>query len=485
MEAQKGKTWEEECLPHLRIRNAHGDVTLCVLWNLLDTVMPTVEAMVANHRISVVGNLRTPLGINWFMRGLGKLPRITTVVLWGSDLTRTGEALIELLRSGATERHSIPSFEWTLDPLIESKFIHELKDGVYVVDWRGKSLNDLDEYLGHFQWKHKNRSSKTFPPMLVPELREFKPRSAPILLHATDPADGWLQALNAVMRCGVRKNTRKKESIANYFEIAVSFPALEIETIDECFDFNKADLDVYCAEMLSPDPPPEGIDYRYGQRLQNWRGHNQLDEAINRLVENIDTKRGTVAVLDPTDLEEREDAPCLNQITFAVVDGKLNMSVIFRSHDMYAGWPQNIMALLRVYRMVIERLKDKGVGCGRFTVLSQNAQIYERHFAFAEKKLSEHWITLENINSKAAFTPDPAGAFVFVIDEKTGKVKATMKNSLGDANLLEAEHHSPSALIKWIIATMPWLDAQHIRYLGIQEAKLLLALKEKIPYRQD
>lgn len=486
IETKKWKTWEEECLPHLRVRNASGDITLCVLWDLLETVLPKVDAMTVHHRISVVGNLRTPLGISWFLRGLGKLPRIQTVVLWGNDLARTGEALMELLRFGATERHTIPSFEeWALDPLIESKFIRELKDEVYVIDWRGKSIDDLDQYLGRFQWKHKNRSSRTFPPMPVPERQELKPRSAPILLRAADPADGWLQALNAVMRCGVRKVTRKKEFIANYFEIAVSFPAPEEETIAGCFDFSKDDLDVYCVSFLSPDPPPEGIDYRYGQRLQNWRGHNQLEEAIGRLAENIDTKRGTVAVLDPTDLEELEDAPCLNQITFAVVDGKLNMSVIFRSHDMYAGWPQNIFGLLRVYRSVAARLRDKGVAHGRFTILSQNAQIYERHFASAEKRLSEHWITLKNINSRVAFTPDPTGVFVFTVDEKTKKVKMTMKNSLGDANLLEAEHHSPSALIKWITATMPWLDAQHIRYLGMQEAKLLHALKNEVPYKQD
>lgn len=480
MGMNKFKTWEEECLPLLRVLNDSGDVAVCALWNLIDVVMLGIKS----DRVSVVGNLRTPLGISWFLRGLGMFPNIRTVVIWGSDLTRVGEAILQLWKQGI-EDHLIPVFQWKIDLLVENWFIENVRRDVQLIDLRGRGLGEIEGIINNIPLFNSQRSKIIFPPVPIAERSVLSPRSAPIFIRASSPKDGWLQLLNGVMRCGTVKTTRKKEKIANYFEIVVSFPAPEEEVIDECFDFTKNDLDAYYDSFLSSDPPPEGIDYRYGQRIQNWRGHNQLQEVIERLRENLDTKRGTISLLDACDLNELEDAPCLIDITFAVVDGKLNMSCIYRSHDMYGGWPSNIFALLRLYRSTAEQLKDKGVAYGRFTVISQNAQIYERHFSLAEEKLNKYWITLESVNSLVKFEPDPVGAFVFSLDEKTRMVKVTMKNCFGDANLFEVEHKSPSALIKWIISTMPWLDHQHIGYLGKQEAKLLLALENKVPYRQD
>lgn len=147
---------------------------------------------------------------------------------------------------------------------------------------------------------------------------------------------------------------------------------------------------------------------------------------------------------------------------------------------MYSGWPYNALSLLRVHRLVAERV---GVGpLGHASFLSQNAQIYEHHLPAVEENLGKWGRAPEDFGDGYRFEPDPAGNFIF---EVVGdQVKVTLTNPEGDQALMEMMLPDPSALIAWIVETMPHLSRQHVRYLGREEEKLRRALEEGVPYVQ-
>ena len=165
----KVKMWEDECLPKIQVRNKEGDVALCVLWNSLDLVVRALPDSEKFPRLGVIGNLRTPLGISWFLRGLGKLSHITTVVVWGSDLTRTGKALLALWECGADNSHQIPGFGWKLDRLIDSDSVDRFRREVKLIDARDFDLKELGQFLSFLPQREQTRQPAAFPPVEIPD----------------------------------------------------------------------------------------------------------------------------------------------------------------------------------------------------------------------------------------------------------------------------------------------------------------------------
>lgn len=486
------RTWEEECLPRLKVLR-NGPVALCVLWNLIEKLPEYAPGIEDVDALGVIGNLRTPIGIGWFLRGLWQFSEITRIVLWGSDLTGSGEALIRLWRSGPTADHTIPDFDWKIDQLIPLDAIDELRRSVELIDLRKEKratavFPSLDSSGGSV------RKVRSFPPTVIPDRIVLPNEPSSIFIRAADPGDAWQRILQKILLYGKPRDTRKKESIVHCFNIHAVFPVPVADESSTWFGISTADAERYLADVLRPSPPMvetatgrevATVDYHYGQRIQDWLGHNQLEEVILRLKENSETKRASISVLQAGDLEELEDAPCWSLITFAVINGALHASNIFRSHDMFGGWPNNVLAVLHLHRKISESL---GLDLGSVEVISQNAQVYSRHLAAAEEWLQKKKFTFEEASHQIGFREDPAGVFVFSIvpaeEEQTRRiVRAQLMNQRGDEVLWEQENPNPSVLIRSIVEFMV-LDPQHIRYLGCEEEKLNRSLKANEPYHQ-
>ncbi len=485
----KFRTWEEECLPRLRVINANRPVALCVLWNLIEKLPEYAPGIEEAAGLGVIGNLRTPIGIGWFLRGLWKFPNISRVVLWGSDLTHSGRALATLWDKGPTAGHTVPEFGWKLDTSIPDEAINVLRHTVTLIDLRHeRRAVALLPHLSENRCGIFTRSVRDFLPVPIPERRVLPNEPSSIFIRGQNPGDAWLRILHYLLQYGRPRDTRKKESISHCFDMHVVFPVPAEDDPEGWFGISRTDTERYLAEVLRPSPPTavdsggrevSTVDYHYGQRIQDWRGHNQLEEVIARLKENFETKRASIAILEVPDLEELEDAPCWSLITFALINGELHASNVFRSHDMFGGWPNNALAVMYVHRMVANAL---GAGLGSVEIISQNAQIYTRHTAAAEEWVRQMGFTLEQASHHIGFRIDPAGSFTFTI-LTDNRVRAQLVSPAGDEVLWEAESANPSVLIRWIVESMV-LDPQHVRYLGAEEEKLNRSLKTGKPYHQ-
>lgn len=470
----------------------NNPLALCVLWNLIDKIQDKLLEQGINHNpFGVMGNLRTFPGISWFLRGLCLLPQINEVVIFGEDGTGTGEALLSLWEKGINEERKIPGFGFIIDPKIDREAIEELRQKVKLIDRRYEKK--IVRAAAEFPLKIKEkavikREKREFLPFEIPERMELPSEGTGFHFRADDIFGAWIFVINAVLRLGKRRKTRKGETIAHMFHVSVTFPVGEKEIIHPGFGLTEDDVNTYCRFFFNPVKMSDN-DYGYFERIERWGGsledlkdssfrYDQRRKVLERLKKASDTKRATIVLLGPRDLEDLEDAPCFVLYTISISGDRLDYSVIFRSHDMSQGWPTNLFAILRMLR---EDAKELGLKPGFITVTSQNAQIYERNFERVQKIFEENGPSLSNPGRLLKFKDDPAGNFVFSINLDKKEVTARMIDPNGEI-LFERGHRSPRVLVNFLVASFPWLLPSHILYLGQEMERMERCLRNEEEY---
>jgi len=121
--------------------------------------------------------------------------------------------------------------------------------------------------------------------------------------------------------------------------------------------------------------------YTYGEFISK-----QLPRILELLISSKgNTNQATICIgnIETTFLD---DPPCLRSISFKVVNGKLNMTVYFRSWDLYAGLPENLGGLQRLKEIVLEYLLDAGlrVEDGRIIAFSDGLHLYDQYFQIVD-----------------------------------------------------------------------------------------------------
>jgi thymidylate synthase len=423
------------------------------------------------------------MGLGWLLRGLYLHPAIRNLIICGNDLSLTGEALLALWKEGLNNDNLILGLGWEIYPEMDQESVETLRKYVQVWDWRNKSLEEIGRAIDDIPYLAPEMEPRSFPPLIIPQRTAFPSRKTSFPLFADEVGDAWLQLLNLIMFCGTVKGTRKGDRLTEVLNTMVTIKLSdEEEPLSPCFDFSLNEFETYYQQFMSPSCP-EGVNYTYGERLQNYKWFNQatgkiepvnqVERAISRLRKSHDTKRATMVLLGPTDLDVLDDAPCVVLVTFNIVDERLYGTYVIRSNDIYNAWPFNALSLARLQREIAQQV---GLPADSATLISHSAHIYERDWDKAFAKLDK-WF-----KRPLPFQPDLGGSFSFAIEN--GMVKAQLVSPAGDKVLWQQESPNPVNLIRHIVDTMPWLTAQHIRYLGGEAAKLAQALKDGTPYKQ-
>ena len=472
-------TWESECLPKLEVRNSvTGDIGVCTLWTLLDRISPYLNL----PRINIIGPLRTKMGLGWLLRGLYIYPAIRNLVICGKDLSISGDALLTLWEEDLAEDNTLPRLGWKLYPEMDREAVGLLRKYVRVWDWRTKSLEEVGRDISDIPYLTQEMEPRSFPPVVISQQTTFPSRKTSFPILVEELGDGWLQLLNLIMHCGTVKGTRNGDQLTEVLNAVVTIKLASEERLPPCFDFGTDEFEAYYRHFSSLSCP-EDVEYTYGERLQNWSWFNretkrmeqvnQLERTIDRLQRSHDTKSGTMVLLGPTDLDRLDDAPGVVLVTFNIVDERLYGTYVIQSDDIYNAWPFNTLSLIRLQREVAKRI---GIPVNSATFISHSAHIYERDWGEALAKLEE-WF-----KRPLPLQADPSGLFFFGVEN--GRARALFVNHEADKVLWEGESSDPEELIRYIVDTMPWLTAQHMRYLGGEAAKLTRALTEGVPYEQ-
>ncbi len=82
---------------------------------------------------------------------------------------------------------------------------------------------------------------------------------------------------------------------------------------------------------------------------------------------------------------ERQTSPCLRGIDTHVKDGKLHMAVIFRSWDLYGGWPENMGGFTMLGEYIANEL---GIEMGPLSFSSLKLHLYDFQLEAVEARLN-------------------------------------------------------------------------------------------------
>ena len=78
------------------------------------------------------------------------------------------------------------------------------------------------------------------------------------------------------------------------------------------------------------------VNSNYGHQ---WKRNDQLDLVINMLKANPETRQAAISIYDGKEINDyTNDTPCTYAVQFTVLNGKLNMSVVMRSNDLWYGF---------------------------------------------------------------------------------------------------------------------------------------------------
>lgn len=128
----------------------------------------------------------------------------------------------------------------------------------------------------------------------------------------------------------------------------------------------------------------------YGYQLVNFNGDpacNQLNSVIRSLIETPYHRRHIISLWNPQQLKEMALPPCYLYFQFYVDGNRLNMFVVQRSGDMFAGVPFDICLFTNLLNWVAVRTNRlPGIISHRIV----DAHIYTNHIDSVHKYLNRY-----------------------------------------------------------------------------------------------
>lgn len=125
-------------------------------------------------------------------------------------------------------------------------------------------------------------------------------------------------------------------------------------------------------------------DYKidYGSYIFDNNGINQMDWVKKRIDNKPETKSATITLHRPGE----DMLACLSLLDFKLRNGKLNMNVVYRSQNIFASQPGNIIALRQMQSDLAEKI---GVPTGKIELVVFSAHIYARDYEAVSRILNK------------------------------------------------------------------------------------------------
>lgn len=454
------------------VLNPESNVAVVTLWTRKEVVAGKLREMGVADLVHAVGTLYTSYGVNYLLHTLAWEPRIDTLVVFGAELSDSGEALVRLFRGEAPPGLRLM---WSLEelrPLLQRVRVVDLREAYRRGDWGALRHAVIESYR-----------PGPARPVVELELREVEARTWPLqasglYIVEEDLLRAWVKVVDAVMRWGFTKPSeygerqkqllgalvvlRAEEALRSAGRLAAYFPEQELER----------------HARLVLEPSAEAA-YTYGSRL---RAHREAGDQLSRLVERLSsspaTRRAVALTWDFQADWGSPDPPCLLLVQGDLSGGAYSQLAYFRSHDAFAAWPLNAYGLLRLMDAVRRKLSARlgeEVRLGNLVVFSASLHVYEHDWVRAQELLSR-----ELYGSLRAFVRDDKGDFLVRVEG--GRIVLEHRAPDGSlAGVVEGRTAGEVLSRLNLNALMP----SHAAYLARELARAEQALKHGQPYVQD
>ncbi|MCH2101910.1 MAG: thymidylate synthase [Planctomycetes bacterium] len=134
----------------------------------------------------------------------------------------------------------------------------------------------------------------------------------------------------------------------------------------------------------------------YGYQWRNWGGTgiDQIQQAIDTIKTNPDSRRIIVSAWNVADIPEMKLPPCHAFFQFFVVNGRLDLQLYQRSADLALGVPFNIASYALLLTMVAQ---ECDLTPGVFVHTIGDAHIYENHIGGVQEQLTREPLPLPQL----------------------------------------------------------------------------------------
>lgn len=201
-----------------------------------------------------------------------------------------------------------------------------------------------------------------------------------ISLKCTSLGQAWTSAMEIIMRAGESiydENVELKE-IRNCY--------ITIDNIDDLDPIIVKYADKNRVELMKKKYATCGLvgDYKidYGSYIYDNNGINQIEWIIDRIKNKPETKSATITLHKPGE----DKLACLSMIDFKYRNNLLDMTVVYRSQNIFWSHPGNMLALRRIQNDVSEAL---GYDMGTMELVVISAHIYEDDYIKVNGILSQ------------------------------------------------------------------------------------------------
>ncbi|MDE1851431.1 MAG: hypothetical protein KGH69_01940 [Candidatus Micrarchaeota archaeon] len=173
--------------------------------------------------------------------------------------------------------------------------------------------------------------------------------------------------------------------------------------------------------------------------------------------------------------------PCIEKLSFSVRDGRVDMHVFVRTHDIGMAWFHNFYGLVKTLGRVC---KETGKRPGFVVIESQSAHIYQRDWEAIGALIKKR---IDDAPVKMYFDPekdsDPRG--IVNITTVDGTIKLKLQNAKTGETIVEMDGKTARQLIYKIKHFGIISTIDHATFVGAELAKAEMCIKLGIQYRYD
>jgi thymidylate synthase len=239
----------------------------------------------------------------------------------------------------------------------------------------------------------------------------------------------YLELMRRVRTDGVRKADRTGTGTLSVFghqmrfDLAAGFPLVTTKkvhlksVIHELLwflegDTNTKHLNVNGVTIWDEWADEDGdLGPIYGQQWRSWaapdgRSIDQIQEVVETLKTNPDSRRMVVSAWNPADLPDMALAPCHCLFQLYVIEGRLSCQLYQRSGDVFLGVPFNIASYALLTMMLAQ---VAGLKPGDFVHTLGDAHLYVNHLEQADLQLARTPRPLPRMR----LNPEVTGLFQF------------------------------------------------------------------------